>query len=65
MKLTKVRLINWHQFWRNTIDIENNTLLTGDNGSGKSTLLDAIFFVLSGGEIWEIIHLILTLILQE
>lgn len=50
MKLTKVRLINWHQFWRNTIDIENNTLLTGDNGSGKSTLLDAIFFVLSGGE---------------
>lgn len=50
MKLTKVRLINWHQFWRNTIDIENNTLLTGDNGSGKSTLLDAIFFILSGGE---------------
>ena len=50
MKLTKVRLINWHQFWNNTIDIENNTLLTGDNGSGKSTLLDAIFFVLSGGE---------------
>lgn len=50
MKLRKIRLINWHQFWDSTIEIENNTLLTGDNGSGKSTLLDAIFFVLSGGE---------------
>ncbi len=50
MKLTKIRLINWHRFWRNVIEIDNNTLLTGDNGSGKSTLLDAIFFVLSGGE---------------
>lgn len=50
MRLTKIRLINWHQFWRDTIIIKGNTLLTGDNGSGKSTLLDAIFFVLSGGE---------------
>lgn len=50
MKLTKIRLINWHQFWDNEIEIKNNTLLTGENGSGKSTLLDAIFFVLSGGE---------------
>ncbi|MBP5342910.1 AAA family ATPase [bacterium] len=48
--LTKIRLINWHYFENETIDIKNNTLLTGQNASGKSTILDAVSFVLTAGD---------------
>lgn len=48
--LTKIKLINWHGFYDETIDIKGSTLITGDNGCGKSTLLDAVYFLLSGGE---------------
>ena len=48
--LTKIKLINWHGFYDETINIQGATLITGDNGCGKSTLLDAIYFLLSGGE---------------
>lgn len=50
MKLTKIKLINWHMFTDNEIDVNGNLLITGDNGNGKSTLIDAIFYLLSGGE---------------
>ena len=50
MKLKKIKLINWHIFANNTIEINGNTLITGENASGKSTLMDAIYFVLSGGD---------------
>ena len=46
-KLTRVKLINWHRFNNNTIDIEGTTLISGENGAGKSTLLDAIQFVVT------------------
>ena len=46
--LTKVRIINWHYFWNETIDIKPIVFLTGVNGSGKSTLIDAIEVVLLG-----------------
>ena len=49
-KLTKVRLINWHYFSNETIDVVNNVLLTGQNATGKSTILDAITFVVTAGD---------------
>lgn len=50
MKLTKIKLINWHLFSDAEIPVDGNVVLTGENGSGKSTLLDALFYVLSGGD---------------
>ncbi|KXT29462.1 mukB N-terminal family protein [Candidatus Phytoplasma oryzae] len=49
-KLTKIQLINWHLFSSQTIDIQENTLISGENGAGKSTLLDALQYVLIGGK---------------
>lgn len=45
-KLTRVRLINWHRFVDETIEMGSSVLLSGENGAGKSTILDAIQFVL-------------------
>ncbi|MGE5572196.1 MAG: ATP-binding protein [Bacteroidota bacterium] len=45
-ELTRVRLINWHYFSNEELDIRGSVLLTGDNGTGKSTILDAIQYVL-------------------
>ena len=50
MKLTKIKLINWHIFSNQTIVMDGNTLITGENASGKSTLMDAVYYVLSGGD---------------
>ncbi len=49
-KLSKIKLINWHSFCSDTIEIKDNCLITGENGSGKSTLLDAIQYVLTAGK---------------
>ncbi|VEU80521.1 ATP-binding protein [Haploplasma axanthum] len=49
-KLTKIKLVNWHLFSNQTIDISDNTLISGENGSGKSTLLDALQYLLVGGK---------------
>ena len=48
--MRKIKLINWHGFFNDSIDVNGALLVTGDNGSGKSTLLDAIFFLLTGGD---------------
>ncbi len=48
--LTKIKLINWHGFYNQTIDVKGSMLVFGENGSGKSTLLDALMFLLTGGE---------------
>lgn len=50
-KLKKMKLINWHTFYSDTIEIKDNCLITGVNGSGKSTLLDAIQYVLTAGKV--------------
>ena len=48
--LTKIKLINWHGFYDQTIDVKGSMLVFGENGSGKSSLLDALMFLLTGGE---------------
>lgn len=48
--LTKIKLINWHGFYDETINVRGSTLFTGDNGCGKSSLIDALYFLLTGGE---------------
>jgi len=45
--LTRVRLINWHYFTDETINIKGSVLFSGENASGKSTILDAIQLVLT------------------
>ncbi|MEI3327213.1 MAG: SbcC/MukB-like Walker B domain-containing protein [Thomasclavelia sp.] len=49
-KLVKMKLINWHLFNNQTIEIKNNAVITGENGTGKSTLLDALQYILTAGK---------------
>ncbi|MEG0528770.1 MAG: SbcC/MukB-like Walker B domain-containing protein [Bacilli bacterium] len=46
--LAKIKVINWHYFWNETIDMKPIVFLTGVNASGKSTLIDALQVVLLG-----------------
>lgn len=48
--LTKIKLVNWHGFYDETINVKGSALFTGDNGCGKSSLIDALYFLLTGGE---------------
>jgi len=45
--LERIRLVNWHNFEDEVIEIGNRCLLAGDNGSGKSTVIDAIQYVMA------------------
>lgn len=46
--LRKMKIINWHYFWNETITFEQIVFLTGQNASGKSTLIDAMQLLLLG-----------------
>ncbi len=46
-KLEKIRLINWHRFVNETIELDDSVLISGENGAGKSTLLDAVQLVIT------------------
>ena len=46
-KLRKIRLINWHRFENETLEVGDSTLISGENGAGKSTILDAVQFVVT------------------
>lgn len=54
-KIRKVRLVNFHNFQNETVDIEGggHLFLLGDNGSGKTTILDAVHYVLTAGQHME------------
>lgn len=47
IRMTRVRLINWHNFVDNTIDFKTVTYLIGVNAVGKTTILDAIRYCLT------------------
>ena len=53
--IRRIRLINFHNFVDETIEIENagHLFLLGDNACGKTTVLDAIHYVLTAGEQME------------
>jgi uncharacterized protein YPO0396 len=46
-KLRRIRLINWHYFVNEIINVEGSFLISGENTAGKSTILDAIQLVLT------------------
>lgn len=46
-RLQRIRLINWHYFVNETIDVSGSFLVSGENTAGKSTVLDAIQLVLT------------------
>ncbi len=50
--LSRIRLINFHNFVDETIEVRDggHLFLLGDNGCGKTTALDAVHLALSGGE---------------
>lgn len=50
--VTRIRLINWHNFLDETISVAEggHLFLLGDNGSGKTTVLDAVHYVLTAGD---------------
>jgi len=52
--LKRIRLINFHNFVDETIEIDGHLFLIGGNGSGKTTVLDAVHFVLTAGRRMEL-----------
>ena len=54
-KISKIRLINFHNFIDETILIPDggHLFMLGDNGSGKTTVLDAVHYVLTAGRSME------------
>jgi predicted ATP-dependent endonuclease of OLD family len=49
MKITKIKIFNYKQFKKLSIDFNDDiNLLIGDNDSGKSTILEAINLCLTG-----------------
>ena len=47
IQLSRVRLINWHNFVNDTLTFEKITYLIGVNAVGKTTILDAIRYCLT------------------
>ncbi|MDD4018826.1 MAG: ATP-binding protein [Kiritimatiellae bacterium] len=54
-RITKIRLVNFHNFTDETIELRSggHLFMLGDNGSGKTTVLDAVHFVLTAGRSME------------
>jgi recombinational DNA repair ATPase RecF len=54
-RITKIRLVNFHNFVDETIEVRDggHLFMLGDNGSGKTTVLDAVHYVLCPGKSME------------
>jgi len=54
-RITKIRLVNFHNFVDETIELRSggHLFMLGDNGSGKTTVLDAVHYVLTAGRSME------------
>ena len=54
-KVSRIRLINFHNFVNETIVVPDggHLFMLGDNGSGKTTVLDAVHYVLTAGRSME------------
>lgn len=53
--IQRIRLLNFHNFVDETIDLKNggHLFLLGDNGCGKTTILDAVHYILTAGKEME------------
>jgi uncharacterized protein YPO0396 len=51
IKLREIRLINWHGYQEEIVQIDGSTLITGENGVGKTTLTDAVQYALVANQI--------------
>ncbi len=49
-EMRELRLINFHNFTDETIDIKGSLFLIGNNGTGKTTIIDALHLILTGGQ---------------
>ncbi|MGN0633228.1 MAG: ATP-binding protein [Oscillospiraceae bacterium] len=47
LKMTRLRLINWHNFVNDCLPVEWITLIIGTNSVGKTTIMDAIRYCLT------------------
>ena len=47
IRMTRIHLINWHNFQDNIIDFKNITYFLGVNAVGKTTIMDAIRYCLT------------------
>lgn len=53
--LHRLRLINWHNFTDDLLDIQQITYLIGVNGVGKTTILDALRYCLTTNKTFNVL----------
>jgi len=49
-EMRELRLINFHNFTDETINIKGSLFLIGNNGTGKTTIIDSLHLILTGGQ---------------
>jgi len=49
-EMRELRLVNFHNFTDETINIKGSLFLIGNNGTGKTTIIDALHLILTGGQ---------------